>query len=105
MAEIGCGVHHGMDVSFVWGESPATASKSGRNLSVAMNQYWTNFAKYGDPNVRGDDDTKERGVLPVWPVYDIASDENLVFGASGEIVKGSSLSKKACDFIDALPPL
>lgn len=52
--EFGQGSPHGQDVAYVF------QHKDGDPLSIAMGQYWSNFAKYGDPNGEG---------LPVWPAF------------------------------------
>jgi len=63
----GYGSPHAQEVAYVFGHlDPAGAetSKSDRTISDAMATYWTNFAKYGDPNGKG---------LPDWPAF---SDKN-----------------------------
>ncbi|MFH1197799.1 MAG: carboxylesterase family protein [bacterium] len=65
----GYGSPHGQDVSYVFkhlNTSDPQISKTDFDISEAMATYWTNFAKYGDPN-------GER--IPSWPAF---SDENPV---------------------------
>lgn len=57
----GQGSPHGQDVAYVFQHMDGFQRPEVDNpLSVAMGKYWTNFAKYGDPN--GED-------LPVWPNF------------------------------------
>lgn len=61
------GTPHGVDVPFVFMNlDPANSNTTESDLEIAetMGTYWTNFAKYGDPN--------GEGVL-AWPAF---SDEN-----------------------------
>lgn len=61
--QYGQGTHHGHDVGFVFGHtSPQSnlATATDVSISDAMVSYWTNFAKYGDPNGAG---------LPTWQQY------------------------------------
>jgi len=65
--QAGHGAPHGREVPYVFGhlnelhnEQPTTAD---RVISDAMVTYWTNFAKYGNPN----------GGMPQWPAF---SDKN-----------------------------
>ena len=39
-------------------------------ISDAMSTYWTNFAKYGDPNGEG---------VPVWPEFTMDNQELMYF--------------------------
>lgn len=62
----GYGSPHAQEVAYVFGwldaSNPQT-SKSDLDISDAMSTYWTNFAKYGDPNGSGE---------PLWPAYSAA---------------------------------
>jgi para-nitrobenzyl esterase len=66
--QAGHGAPHGREVAYVFGhlndlrnEQPTAADQV---ISDAMGTYWTNFAKYGDPNGKG---------MTNWPAF---SDEN-----------------------------
>jgi para-nitrobenzyl esterase len=56
-------------------------------VSAAMQQYWTNFAKTGDPN---------DGQLPVWPKFDTSSRAYIQFLDTGPVAK-EGLRREYCD--------
>jgi len=64
----GYGSPHGMEIPYVFQHLDASnpmlrntqITKADEDISEAMSTYWTNFAKYGDPNGKG---------VPVWPAF------------------------------------
>jgi len=68
------GVDHGGEIPFVFGFRGLGflgnfASDADRKVATEMGDYWTNFAKTGDPNGAG---------LPLWPTFSTASQQTLV---------------------------
>ena len=62
-------------------------------ISKAMQEYWTNFAKTGNPDETG---------LPPWPAYKAQSRKFLEFTNNGPVA-GSQLRQKQCEvFAEAL---
>lgn len=77
--------HHGQEVAYVFeqldSKNPQT-SQSDLVISDAMGTYWTNFAKYGDPN---------GGNLPKWPTFNDETGKVMYFSQT--------------PFVDSVPSL
>jgi para-nitrobenzyl esterase len=76
----GFGAWHGREVPYVFGhlndlqnEQP---SATDRVISDAMATYWTNFAKYGDPNGKG---------MPTWPAFSDRQPQLMYFAGTAHI--------------------
>ena len=84
------GVHavHAMDLDYVFEHPEAPEA---RELSDAVELYWTAFAKSGDPNVAG---------LPPWPARTLTSDTLMSFGgeAQGGLRVEEDVRRRACDW-------
>jgi para-nitrobenzyl esterase len=69
----GYGSPHAQDVSYVFQhldtKNPET-TKSDLEISEAVSTYWTNFAKYGNPNGNG---------VPEWPAFSEANPKVMYF--------------------------
>jgi para-nitrobenzyl esterase len=65
------GAVHASDVAFQFGNLPADATAADRAAAKQLGDYWTNFAKTGDPNGSG---------LPVWSRLDPAAPQLLSIG-------------------------
>ena len=98
------GAFHSQEIAYVFGNLARTRIPPPRNelrptnavdkqISDVMQQYWTNFAKTGDPNGPG---------LPVWPKFDSSSRGYIQFTDAGPIAK-EGLRRAWCDlFIENL---
>ena len=95
------GAAHGSELPYVFGT--LTAAGSGRSqakyddtdraVSGQMQQYWTNFAKTGNPNGSS---------LPQWPKFDPAARAYMDLTAGGPVPR-EGLRREACDlFIENL---
>jgi para-nitrobenzyl esterase len=75
--EAGHGSPHGMEVEYVFGHptgGPAgKPSPTDLTISDAMVTYWTNFAKFGDPNGKG---------MPKWPAFSDEHPELMYFSGT-----------------------
>ena len=75
--QAGHGSSHGMEVEYVFGHptgGPAgKPSTTDLAISDAMATYWTNFAKYGDPNGNG---------MPEWPAFSDQHPELMYFAGT-----------------------
>ena len=93
------GAFHGQEIAYVFGtvgrgiQGPTwtagflPSSAVDKQISETMQQYWTNFAKTGDPNGAG---------LPVWPKFDPSSRQYIQFTDAGPIAK-EGLRRVYCD--------
>jgi para-nitrobenzyl esterase len=71
--------------------SAAVVTAVDTEVSQLMQQYWTNFAKTGNPNDSS---------LPAWPKFDASSRAYLQFSDAGSVAK-EGLRRPYCDlFID-----
>ena len=57
----------------------STSSPGDRVLSETMGRYWTNFAKYLDPNGEG----KDSEGLPYWPQFTSGEHVSMILTGSG----------------------
>jgi len=89
------GAAHGSEIPYVFGtlsvagraaNAPKYDSKDSA-VSDQMQQYWTNFAKTGNPN---------GGSLPQWPKFDPAARAYMELTADGPIAR-EGLRRAACD--------
>lgn len=75
----GYGSPHAQEVAYVFEHLDASnpqTSKTDLAISDAMSSYWTNFAKYGDPNGKG---------LPEWPAFSDANPEVMYFSQTPHV--------------------
>lgn len=76
---------HTAELRYVFGVDDLEDAEA-RHASEAMQQYWTNFAKTGDPNGPG---------LPPWPKYDTAKKTSLDFTNNGPVQR-FAIRDQAC---------
>jgi para-nitrobenzyl esterase len=96
MERAALGAVHASELSHVFGTyktglvgvgPPARATEADARVSDLMQQYWTNFARTGDPNGAG---------LSRWPRFDPKTRAYVEFGSSGVLVK-QGLRREFCD--------
>ncbi len=85
------GATHGSEVAYVFGSlGPAGSARyaaTDHEISSAMQQYWTNFAKTGNPN---------GGSLPAWPKFDTTARGYMEFTNDGPAAR-EGLRRPFCD--------
>jgi len=81
------GAPHGSEVPYVFGTLSAVKyTATDRRISQEMQEYWTNFAKTGNPNV---------GNLPRWPDFTPTGRAYLDFTDAGPVAK-EDLRRQVC---------
>ncbi len=90
------GAHHANELGYVFNTyqgfgPPAEPDASELALGGAMIEYWSQFAKTGDPNTEG---------RPEWPTFEPGSEKFLELG--DEIRVGAELQKESCDTLEAV---
>lgn len=86
------GAPHGSELPYVFGTlaiapPPTSYNAMDKQISEQMEEYWTNFAKTGDPNGPN---------LPKWPKFHPAARAYLEFTNSGPVAK-EGLRRNICD--------
>lgn len=81
------GAVHSWELQFVFGNLRQATAEADRKLSDQVQEYWTNFAKTGNPN---------GGSLPAWPKYDAKQQSYMDLSNDGPVAK-EALRKEACD--------
>ena len=86
------GAPHASEIPFIFGTLPVWQNMrkyndSDRQYAPQMQEYWTNFAKTGDPN---------GGNLVKWPKFDATARAYLDFTDAGPLAK-EGLRRQACD--------
>jgi para-nitrobenzyl esterase len=89
------GAAHGSEIPYVFGTLAAAGrvanapkyDATDAAVSDTMQQYWTNFAKSGDPN---------GGSLPKWPKFDATARAYMDLTAQGPVAR-EGLRRAACD--------
>lgn len=87
---------HAFEIPYVFGNPNArlAAATLVEGTRKAIQSYWRQFAKAGDPNVAGQ---------PEWPAFDTEGDQHLTLVA--EPTAGTGLSTADCDFWEQLSKL
>jgi para-nitrobenzyl esterase len=82
---------HAQDVPYVFGPLPGPLFEAADySISDSVQQYWTNFARTGNPNGSGN--------LPKWPPFDATSRGYMEISNEGPIVK-KDLRRPFCDLL------
>jgi para-nitrobenzyl esterase len=80
------GATHGTEIAYVFG-SVTPPSPGDAEIATAVQSYWAQLARSGDPNVPG---------AVAWPRYADATDQRLDFGDGVSVVTG--FRRRECDF-------
>ena len=83
------GAHHAAEIPFVFDTHYLELNRAGKRLTDTMVAYWTNFAKYGNPN----SDT-----IPEWPAYDTKTKRWMIL--DNEISVEADVRKEKLDAIE-----
>jgi para-nitrobenzyl esterase len=81
---------HGSELRYIFGYDDLEDASS-RKYSDIMQQYWTNFAKTGDPNGPG---------LPQWPKYSAATKPSLEFATDGPLQRTANRAAVCAPYIE-----
>lgn len=86
------GAPHASEIPFIFGTLPVWQNmrkynESDQQYAPQMQEYWTNFARTGDPN---------GGQLVKWPKFDATARAYMDFTDSGPVAK-EGLRRQACD--------
>ena len=81
---------HGSELRYIFGYDDLEDADS-RKQSDIMQQYWTNFAKTGDPNGPG---------LPVWPKYNTTAKQSMEFATEGPIERTANRAVACAPYIE-----
>ena len=83
------GAHHAAEIPFVFDTHYLPLNRAGKRLTDTMVAYWTNFAKYGDPN---------SDAIPEWPAYDTKTKRWMIL--DNEISVEADVRKEKLDAIE-----
>lgn len=86
------GAPHASEIPFIFGTLPVwqkmrNYNESDQQYALIMQEYWTNFARTGDPN---------GGKLVKWPKFDARARAYMDFTDAGPVVK-EGLRRQVCD--------
>jgi para-nitrobenzyl esterase len=82
---------HAFEMSYVFGPQFNFEPSYVDSTRITMQAFWTDFAADGNPNARS---------LPMWPAYNLTSDQHMVLKTPFQASSG--LAASDCDFWDAL---
>ncbi|XP_071098229.1 cholinesterase-like [Haliotis cracherodii] len=97
------GVKHGGELPLVWGHAldpnvNLTFTDDEKTLSRVMMSYWTNFAKFGNPN-------GENSSLTQWPRFETMHERYLQLDVGSSLATSQGLRRRQCVFLYQTVPL